>query len=347
MCSPEALKKNGEDWANTHPVGTGPFIFKDFQPNISLSMVKNPHYWQKGLPYLDGIKMSIVSEDMTQIMTLKAGQAHAIYDIGLIAADELKAGGYPLLVAQTGTSMGINFDVKNSEIFSKRQVREAIEYALDKEAICNGPGRGLYIPLYQILPSTSPDYNQACPPRRYDPAKAKKLLAEAGYPNGFGFKLFLPDRVWKDGYVAVQSYLADVGIKMELTYLTVSAFNLIRAGKIEKGGASFHNFTTSSNTLYILDTYWRSNSAHYPFVVKPAGIDPLIDQGKSSKSPAEISKINKGIMKLLYDDVSVVPLWLTPRMAVVDKSVRNTGWFVNRDPDNNQLGTRTWLKKGN
>jgi len=345
MYSPEAFKKHGEDWANTHPVGTGPFMFKDYQPDISLTLVKNPNYWRKGLPYLDGIKISVVSDDMTQMMAIKAGQAHAIYDIGLVAADKLRDDGYPLQIAQTGTSMGINFDVKNSEIFSKRQVREAIGYAIDKEAICNGPGRGLYIPLYQIIPHTSPDYNKACPPRKYDPAKAKKLLAEAGYPNGFGFKLFLPDRAWKDGYVAIQSYLDQVGIKMEMNYLNSSAFNLIRGGKIEPGATSFNNFTTSSNTLYTLDTFWRSNSPRYSYIVKPTGIDQLIDQAKSSRDPAAIKEINQQCIKLIYDDATIVPLWLTPRMAVVDKSVRNTGWFINSDPDNNQLGTWTWLKK--
>jgi ABC-type transport system substrate-binding protein len=346
MYSPEALKKNGADWAQTHPVGTGPFTLKDYQPDISLTLVKNPNYWQKDLPYLDGIKMSVVSDDMTQMITLKAGQANAIYDIGLISADQLRGDGYPLHIAQTGSSIGINFDIKNSEIFSKGKIREAIEYAIDKEAICSGPGRGLYIPVYQIMPNTSPDYNKGCPPRKYDPAKAKKLLAEAGYPNGFSFKLFILDRAWKDGFVAAQSYLAQVGIKMEMNYVNISAHNLIRAGgKIEKGAAAFQTFTTSANTLYTLDTYWRSDSGNFPYVVKPAGIDQLIDQAKLSRDPAAISKINQRIIKLIYDDETFVPLWLTPRMAVVDKSVQNTGWFIYRDPENNQLGTRTWLKK--
>ena len=57
MYSPTALQKNGADWAATHPVGTGPFMLKDFQPNVSLTYVKNPNYWEKGLPYLDGMEI--------------------------------------------------------------------------------------------------------------------------------------------------------------------------------------------------------------------------------------------------------------------------------------------------
>jgi peptide/nickel transport system substrate-binding protein len=345
MYSPEALKKNGADWATTHPVGTGPFMLKDYQPNVSLTLVKNPNYWQKGLPYLDGIVVTQVSDPMTTMITLKAGQANAIYSAAELAAAQLRNEGYPIPMAP-GSFIGINFDVKNSEIFSKRQVREAIEYAIDKEAICSGPGLGLFTPVYQILPNTSPDYNKACPPRKYNPAKAKKLLAEAGYPNGFSFKMFILDTVWRDGWVAIQSYLDKVGIKMEINYVNVSAFNLMRAsGKIEQGGAGYHTYPSSSNTLYLLDSYWRSNSPIWQYVVRPAGIDKLIDQAKLSRDPAATTKINQQIIKLIYDDATLVPVWQNPRIAVVDKSVQNTGWFIYGDPDNNEFGTRTWLKK--
>jgi peptide/nickel transport system substrate-binding protein len=345
MYSPEAVKKNGADWATTHPVGTGPFMLKDYQPNISLTLVKNPNYWQKGLPYLDGIEMRMVPEAMTQMMTFKAGQAHAIYDANTDAAAQLRDAGYPLQSAGGGL-VSMNFDTKNSEIFSKRQVREAIEYAIDKEAICSGPGNGLFPVLYQILDESSPDYNKACPPRKYDPAKAKKLLAEAGYPNGFSFKFFMLDSSWKDGLVAVQSYLGAVSIKMEIIYLNVAAYNLIRTGgQIEKGAAAYAPIPNASNTLYTLDNYWRTNSSTYKYVVKPAGIDKLIDQAKLSRDPAAVTKINQQIIKLIYDDATIIPLWQNPRIAVVDKSVQDTGWFISGAEELSEFGTRTWLKK--
>jgi ABC-type transport system substrate-binding protein len=286
----------------------------------------------------------MVPDPMTQMLTLKAGQADAIYDAQAAAA-QLRDEGYPLQMAPGGF-IGLSFDTKNSEIFSKPQVRQAIEYAVDKEAICSGPGEGLYTPVYQIVSSKSPDYNPACPPRKYDPAMAKKLLAEAGYPNGFSFKVFVLDTQWRDGWVAVQSYLDKVGIKMDINYVNVSAFNLIRSGgKIEKGAASLQTYVSSSNTLYMLDSYWRSDSNDFPYVVKPAGIDDLIEKAKLSRNPAEITKINRQIIKLIYDDETVVPFYQTQRIAVLDKSVQNTGWFIYGDPANNEFGTKTWLKK--
>jgi ABC-type transport system substrate-binding protein len=179
-----------------------------------------------------------VADPMTQMITLKAGQVQAIYDATATATVQLRDAGYPVQMAP-GSFIAINFDTKNSEIFSKPKVRQAIEYAIDKEAICLGPGQGLYTSMYQIVPSTSPDYNKACPPRKYDPAKAKKLLAEAGHPNGFSFKFFILDNVWRDGWVAIQSYLDAVGIKMEVNYVSTAAYNLMRANRSGRYRISF------------------------------------------------------------------------------------------------------------
>jgi peptide/nickel transport system substrate-binding protein len=345
MYSPEALKKNGEDWAKTHPVGTGPFMLKDHQKDISLTLVKNPDYWQKDLPYLDGIQIAQVQDTMTQALILKSGQADTIYD-AQGAAVQLKDQGYGIQMARAGSYNMMTFDSKNSEALSKPKVRQAIEYAIDKEAICSGPGEGLFTPVYQVVTDTSPDYNKACPPRKYDPVMAKKLLREAGYPNGFSLKISVKNDTWKEGLVAIQSYLAQVGIKLDINYIAPAAYNLIRVdGKIENGTAAHAAYACSSNTLFMFDTYWRSSSVYYRYIVKPASIDKLIDQAKLSRDAAAITKINQQIGKLIYDDATAVPMWQQSRIAVLDKSVQNTGWFIYNDPDNNQFGTRTWLKK--
>jgi ABC-type transport system substrate-binding protein len=345
MYSPTALQKNGADWAAVHPVGTGPFMLKDFERNNLLSFVKNPNYWDKGLPYLDGIEMRMVIDPMSQVVAFKAGQTQSIYDVLVTTAAQLKNDGYPIKVAP-GNLNGFSFDSKNSEYFSKPKVRQAMEYAIDKEAICKGPGEGLYIPAYQMVPSTSPDYNKSVAPRKYDPAKAKKLLAEAGYPNGFSFKVFIPAMVWRDGLVAAQSYLDKVGIKMEIVPLNSAAFAPIRAaGQLEKGAAAFTAIQSVSNNLYMMDYYFRSDSNIYQYMVRPAGTDKLIEKAKLSKNPADITKINQQINKLLYDDATMLTLYNAPRIAVSDKSVQDTGWFIASDSNNSQFGFRTWLKK--
>jgi peptide/nickel transport system substrate-binding protein len=343
--SPTAFAANNADWAATHPVGTGPFMLKDYQANTSMTYVKNPNYWEKGLPYLDGMVINTVADPMTQIVSFKAGQANGIYDCVPTNAAQLRDSGYPLQIAP-GSLIAITFDAKGSEIFANQKVRQAIEYAIDKESITNGPGLGLYKTSYQIVNSASPDYNPACPPRKYDVATAKKLLAEAGYPNGFSFKGFFQDTTWKDGVVAVQGYLDKVGIKMEVNYVNAAAYASIRAqGKIEKGAAAAGVLEAVSNNLFMMDYYFRSDSAVFQYISRPAGSDALIAQAKASKDPAETTKINQQISKLMYDDATIVPLWFTPRIVVLDKSVQDSGWFIAGDSSNNKFGTATWLKK--
>jgi peptide/nickel transport system substrate-binding protein len=345
MYSPTALQKNGPDWAATHPVGTGPFMLKDFEPNLSMTFVKNPNYWEKGIPYLDGMVINSVQNAMTQMMTFKAGQANAIFDAVPTTAAQLRDAGYTLHIAP-GALYTLSFDSKNSEILSKPKVRQAIEYAVDKEAICDGPGVGLYKPIYQIVVSDSADYNKSCPPRKYNPEIAKKLLAEAGYPNGFSFKGFFQDNTWKDGVVAVQSYLDKVGIKMEINYVNSAAYSNIRAlGKIEKGAAAQATMNVFSNNLFLMDYYFRSDSEIFQYMSRPAGSDALIDQAKATRDQAATTKLNQQISKLVYDDATVVPLWLNPRIVILDKTVQDAGWFINGDSNNNKFGNATWLKK--
>jgi ABC-type transport system substrate-binding protein len=74
MTSPTAYKTNGEQWCKQHPVGTGPFILTSFEPDVSLKYVKNPNYWQKGLPYLDAVEFEIVADRNTAVSAFKSGE---------------------------------------------------------------------------------------------------------------------------------------------------------------------------------------------------------------------------------------------------------------------------------
>ena len=345
MYSPTALEAHDVDWAMANPVGTGPFMMKEYQSKDYMLLERNPDYWDKGLPYLDRIRINTLTDGMTQMMTFKAGQANGIYDVVPAIAAQLKDAGYDLLVAP-GSLYSLSFDAKGSKYLSNPKVRKAIEYAIDKEAICNGPGRGLYEPVYQVVPTKNPGYNPNLTPRKYDPEMAKKLLAEAGFPNGFTFNAYFQSHTWRDGIAAVKSYLSMVGIDMEINYLTSAAYSKIRsAGEIEKGGAAQATFNTFANSLLMMDFYWRSDAKIYQYISRPAGTDDMVNKGQLVKTSAESNKAVQQITKLIYEDATVVPLWLNPRIGIVDKSVGDIGWFIANDSSQNKLGHKTWIKK--
>jgi peptide/nickel transport system substrate-binding protein len=346
MYSPTALKNNSVDWANTHPVGTGPFMLKSYERNVAITYAKNPNYWDKTLPYLDSMVVTTITDPMTQMASFKAGEANEIFDVSNSIAVQLRDAGYGLLAAP-GTIWAISMDTKNPDsIFADPNIRLAMEYAIEKDAICSGPGQGIYKPVYQYAVEGSASYNAALTPRKYDLALAKQYLAKTKYPNGFQFSISCQDTTWKDGVTGVQASLAKIGIKMDVNYVTAAVVSQIRAGgKLEKSSASQMLVEVFSNGLFTLDRYLRSDSPVYTYVQRPDGINALFDQARATKDLAEQNKVTQQIVKSLYDNSTVIPVWLNQRIVVKDESVQDLGWFYDNDANNNLFGRSTWLKK--
>lgn len=216
MHSPTAIKNNGKELARTHPVGTGPFTLVDFQRDVVVKYKKNDDYWRKGYPYLDGIEVRYIPDTMTASAMMEAKQADAWMDVRMIqnVLDLQKKG----LKVNWGPGMFWALLPNSSDAkspYANKKVREAIEFALDRPAIAKMIGLGTYEPLHQMAPSAFPGYVPGYNPRPYDPKKAKQLLAEAGYPNGFKTEI-LAAVIEQDLAAAIQAYLAAVGIEAKL-----------------------------------------------------------------------------------------------------------------------------------
>lgn len=342
MFSPTALEKNGEDWMKTNPVGTGPFAFDSFEPDSYVKLVKNTSYWGDEPP-LDTITFQVCSEAATQQLSFENGEVNGIFDASANVTSTLRNKGANVKVA-AGAIYALCFDRDTNPALADVRVREAIEYAIDKEAICGGPGYGLYIPAYQVVPSDNAAYNQSCAPRKYDPEKAKQLLAEAGYADGLTLDMFVLETYWKEGPVAVQAYLKDVGITLNLNYGNQAAYNDIRvSGNIAEGTISQQTMNVFSNPLYTLDFYWKSEPDYFNFVKHPEECDVLLKQAKEATTQEEMYDLCQEVCKLVYEDVSVIPLWVNPRMVVLDEAVMEDGYFVGGDSNSIVLGNKTWL----
>jgi peptide/nickel transport system substrate-binding protein len=224
MISKSAYDKNGLDWVKQNPVGTGPFKFAGFQQDVTLKYVKNPDYWKidaqgNRLPYLDGIKYIFITDQMTQKMAIQTGEADMVgfFNDTKYATDYESIG--LTVKVEAGGSMGLVLDTANVDSpWANQKVREAVEYAIDKEAIAKAFGYGYLQAPYQIPSSSSlaydPNFTLA---RKYDLAKAKQLLAEAGYADGFKTSVIpMPMGFNKDILVTIQAYLDKAGIQVTL-----------------------------------------------------------------------------------------------------------------------------------
>ena len=205
----------------SHPIGTGPFMFSSYAPGSEVVLVRNPHYYIQGEPYLDKVVFKIMPDPNTRFAALQAG------DIDMIASSlppeqylRIKNGSVPGVKGAEGTATTeITLALNNARPpLNDKRVREAITMAIDKKAIVQGAMFGLGTVISTHMTPAEPYYINP-DPYPYDPAKAKQLLAEAGYPNGFKIKFELPQPYpieRRTGQVIAQQ-LKQVGIDAQVS----------------------------------------------------------------------------------------------------------------------------------
>ncbi|MEW6524281.1 MAG: ABC transporter substrate-binding protein [Bacillota bacterium] len=210
-----AVKALGEDFARK-PVGSGPFKFVDHVKGDRVEFARFEGYWG-GAPVPEKVTVRIIPEPSTQVAELEAGGVHLAFNIPTHEVARLQdTKGIEVLTVMGWSISGFTFNLQRQP-FGDVRVRQALNYALDKEAIVEHVERGLGIPAAQILSPVVFGYDPDLKPYPYDVAKAKQLLAEAGYPNGFQTRLL----VWNiERFVrfaeAVQAQLAKVGVDAKL-----------------------------------------------------------------------------------------------------------------------------------
>lgn len=217
IISPAALDKYGKD-IGRNPVGTGPYVFKSWSGD-TFEAVKNTHYWKPGLPKVDGLTVKSVPENGSRVAMLQTGEAQFIYPLPteLVKVAEanksLTIGRMPSIILRY---VALN-NLKKP--FNDPKVREALNYAIDKNAFCKVVYGGYCTTAEGAVPELLKfATKQAAWP--YNPAKAKALLAEAGYPNGFESEIFSTNNsTYIRAMQFIQQQLAQVGVKLTVTPL--------------------------------------------------------------------------------------------------------------------------------
>jgi peptide/nickel transport system substrate-binding protein len=226
MISKASFDKNGLDWVRQNPIGTGPYKFVEYKKDTSFKAVRNPDYWKKDdknnqLPYLDAVEILFIADTVTQESAMQAGEADMlVIKHGSKVASDLASMGLAVKSAAIDTTVLFGDTANPDSPWANEKVREAVGYAIDREAIAKGMGYGYWKPAYQIPGSADLPWVADFPlARKYDVAKAKQLLEEAGYANGFTTSIVAcPFSLNKDIPVAVQGYLDKIGIKAEVLY---------------------------------------------------------------------------------------------------------------------------------
>jgi len=217
IISPTALSKYGKDIVR-NPVGTGPFKFKSWNGD-TVEVVRNDEYWKKGLPKVDGVTFRSVPESGSRLAMLKTGEAQLVFTLPTEMLRQVQED--KKLDAIEVPSINVWYASLNTmkKPFDNVKVRQALNYAIDKEAYCKVVYNGLCTPLDSVIPPLMPYYvkQQVYP---HDVKKAKELLAEAGYPDGFETEIVSANNTAAQRATQfIQQELSKIGVKVTVKNL--------------------------------------------------------------------------------------------------------------------------------
>jgi peptide/nickel transport system substrate-binding protein len=306
MASPTALQKEttAETIAQVHSVGTGPFLFDSWERDSYVRYVKWDGYRKPGVPYLDAIEIWNTADLTVSIMSLRAGEVHAVENVDPVDAVQLGNEGFTLYQPNLYFLHSIVPSGNNPDSpFAKKEVRLALEYAINKRVIAEGVGMGYYEALNQLATEKDPWYNPDLPFREYDPDRARELLKDAGLEGGFHTTLVSDVMARRDTLTAIQTYLNEVGITTDLEILDFgAAFGLPRQGW---EGIYFPGFP-NVGTLLGIQGRWGDPTT-YISIYQPEGYWDKWDALTAELDTAKRTDILKDILKTIYDEVIGVP----------------------------------------
>ena len=304
IISKASFDKNGIDYTRSHPIGTGPFKFVEYVRDSKLTYTKNPDYWDTGKPYLDGVVYNVVSEETVRKLMFQRGDLHILVAAG-ITAQELQNSG-AIMKTQAGGTYGLVPDSNNpNSPFANLAVRQAVSYSIDRDAIAAGLGFGFLKPAYQMYGGYDSSAIPGLQKTPFDPAKAKQLLKDAGYANGFKTAIHTFTRLVPNDWVtAIAKMLGDVGIQTEADFPTAGKYEEYRT-QGWTNSLMAHGFVNSDNFNSTFNLYFPSTNIMFPSVKKPDGFAAAV--AASITSPTVDNAKLQGVFKMMNDDLMVIP----------------------------------------
>lgn len=302
------VPKDKLDTISNTPVGTGPFQLVEFKPGDRIELKKNANYYVSGTPKLDGIVFRIMPETAARIAAVDTGQVDLVWDLPPEVIDQFK-GNTKVVVDSVPTSTWDGLIMNASQKpFDDVRVRRAVSLAIDKKAMVELSLFGYGTPTHTMIPPSSPFFNDKIAIKT-DIPQAKKLLAEAGFPDGFSTILYVPSgRPTRERVgVGAAEMLKAIGIKVDLQRVPWDKFVKDIEGKeafYTDGFYSRPTLDTSIYPWYHSTGSWNTTLWNY----KNPETDKVLDAARAAKTDEERGKLYKEFQQLAIDaPAGVIP----------------------------------------
>jgi ABC-type transport system substrate-binding protein len=229
-----------------------------------------------------------------------------------------------------------------SSPLSNPKVRQAIEYAIDRNALSQ-LGSGFWIPLTQPITPNTLGFTQNFAGRAYDPAKAKQLLTEAGYASGFKIQVIYSQSgiTPTDTMTVVQQYLSKVGITLDLQQVPSNTRTEFSKKGWQNGFISLGIF---SGNNYLSGLQYNFDGNLMQSMKAPAGFKELLTQAAMAPDTATGETLSRKVAMMIYDDAMIIPLWSAPQNIYAQQTyVRDANLYTNGSYD--WTPSKAWLDK--
>ncbi len=314
-------KGSGED-ESADPIGTGPFSFVSYEPQQGIKLAKNAEYWQAGLPYLDEVEFKIINSPDTALLDLKGGSIDIYPYLTDSQAKEIQ-GSFQVMSAPSDVVQAL-FLNNAVEPLSNEKVRQAICYAIDKDSIntfvAGGNGTLIGSAMLPTLKDYYVELNDV-----YGTAanqeKAKALLAEAGYENGFDLSIMVPSNYafhMQTAEVAVEQLKA-VGINATIDAVEWNTW-LTDCYQGRQYEATICGITCDMTPGYLLNRFQTESSKNFINYQNPE-YDEVYLQAQASLDLAGKAKYYGQLQQMLVDDAATAFLQVPPITIAMKKEL--------------------------
>lgn len=315
IVSPTAVSANPEEFFR-NPVGTGPFKLVEWRTDERIVLERFENYWADR-PYLDSVIFQVIPESASRVLALQRGDIHVVVEIDSTSEQMIQASRDLILQETPGILHSYVTPNHLKAPWDDQRVRQALFHALDRQALADAFWPGGTVAKGVMAPSFL-GFHDGIEWYEYDPNRARELLAEAGFPNGFATTMHIVDGPRphtpqpRAAAEAMQSYLAAVGIQVELIQLDTATF-------LTEGRAAEHNlFFTGFSPIMpdpwtIMYTQFDSRRAvlgsanNFSFYRNPE-VDALNDQANAATNPEARAEYYRQIQEIVYEDAVRVDL---------------------------------------
>jgi peptide/nickel transport system substrate-binding protein len=325
MISPEAIEADRSEEAllNDNPVGTGPFTFGSWEPGDEIVLERNDSYWDEPAN-IDAVAFKVIAEGQTRVSMVETGDAHIAEPINtndIIQVDESEN-----MYLYRSEGLGVDYIGFNTqkEPFDDKLVRQAISHALDTETIIDHVynGVGVYAdgPIGPAVIGHNPDMQGL----EHDVDKARELLAEAGYPDGFETTIWTnDDQARMDAAEVAQSQLSEVGIDVSIEILEWGAYlEGTATGEHDMFILGWSNMTGDGdyNQYFLFHSDSVGTPGNRSFYVNEE-VDELIDEARRESDPDKRVELYHEVQEIEREDAPLALLRHSEYIAAIHNNI--------------------------